>query len=74
MFNTLRLDWNRWYIADYIFNSMGKSNKDITPLLAHWSYVFLALTHRNEVTWKDMFVFWFKLHWMKFVHKGPIDK
>ena len=28
---------------------MGKCKKDITPLLTHWSYVFLALTHRNGV-------------------------
>ena len=25
---------------------MGWCNKDVTPLLTHWSYVFLALTHR----------------------------
>ena len=25
---------------------MGKCKKDVTPLLTHWSYVFLALTHR----------------------------
>ena len=26
--------------------SMGKYKKDVTPLLTHWSYVILALTHR----------------------------
>ena len=26
--------------------SMGKCKKDVTPSLTHWSYVFLALTHR----------------------------
>ena len=26
---------------------MGVSKKDVTPLLTHWSYVFLALTHQN---------------------------
>ena len=26
---------------------MGLSKKDITPLLMHWSYIFLALTHQN---------------------------
>ena len=26
--------------------SMGKCKKDVTPLLTHWSYVFLALTRR----------------------------
>ena len=25
---------------------MGKCKKDVTPLLTHWSYVFLAPTHR----------------------------
>ena len=27
---------------------MGLCKKDITPLLTHWSYVFLALTHRYD--------------------------
>ena len=27
--------------------SMGWYKKDVTQLLKHWSYVFLALTHRN---------------------------
>ena len=31
--------------SDYI--SMGWCKKDVTPLLTHWSYVFLALTHPN---------------------------
>ena len=26
---------------------MGYLKKNITPLLTHWSYVFLAPTHRN---------------------------
>ena len=29
--------------------SIGQCKKDITPLLMHWSYVFLALTHQNVV-------------------------
>ena len=28
--------------------SMGYCKKDITPLLSHWSYVFLALTHQHK--------------------------
>ena len=28
-----------------VFVSMGECKKDVTPLLTHWSYVFLALTH-----------------------------
>ena len=27
--------------------SMGSCQKDTTPLLTHWSYVFLAVTPRN---------------------------
>ena len=30
---------------------MGSYKKDVTPLLMHWSYVFLALTHRNVLFW-----------------------
>ena len=30
--------------------SMGLCKKDVTPLLTHWSYIFLALTHRYGVT------------------------
>ena len=26
---------------------MGECKKDITPLLTHWSYIFLALTHQR---------------------------
>ena len=29
--------------------SMGYYKKDVTPLLTHWSYVFLALTHRYKI-------------------------
>ena len=29
---------------EHWFESMGQSKKDVTPVLAHWSYVFLALT------------------------------
>ena len=32
--------------------SMGQCKKDITPLLTHWSNVFLALTHRYWIAWK----------------------
>ena len=28
--------------------STGCCKKDVTPLLTHWSYIFLALTHRFE--------------------------
>ena len=29
---------------------MGECKKDITPLLTHWSYVFLASTHRYDLS------------------------
>ena len=35
--------WNSFH------KSMGEFKKDITPLLMPWSYVFLALTHRNDL-------------------------
>ena len=41
-----RIDWLCTY-----FNTkrphilMGQCKKDVTPLLMHWSYIFLALTH-----------------------------
>ena len=28
---------------------MGQCKKDVTPLLTHWSYIFLALTHRYDI-------------------------
>ena len=30
---------------------MGWCKKDVTPLLTHWSYIFLALTHRYYNYW-----------------------
>ena len=38
--------WSREKTAHKI--SMGQCKKDVTPLLTHWSYVFLALTHRSN--------------------------
>ena len=32
--------------------SMGYCKKDVTPLLTHWSYIFLALTHRYGIYFK----------------------
>ena len=36
--------WSLWLSANTI--SMANCKKDLTPLLTHWSLVFLALTHR----------------------------
>ena len=37
-------------IHDELMISMGQCKKDVTPLLTHWSYVILALTHRYITT------------------------
>ena len=34
--------------------SMGKCKKDVTPLLTHWSYVFLAINHRIRYSSKSL--------------------
>ena len=31
----------------YLQYSMGQCKRDVTPLLTHWCYVFLALTHQS---------------------------
>ena len=36
--------WQRWNLQ-----SKGERKKDVTPLLTHWSYIFLALTHGNDL-------------------------
>ena len=36
--------WNKFSTTGLI--SMGYCNKDVTLLLMHWSYIFLALTYR----------------------------
>ena len=50
------IDWllSLWIVIYKNINSditsMGKCKKDITPLLVHWSHVFLALTHRHDIS------------------------
>ena len=45
--------WFSWWLvassarSHCLNKSMGWCKKDITPLLTHWSYAFLAITHRN---------------------------
>ena len=37
---------------------MGYCKKDVTPVLYHWSYIFLALTHQyihSETLWDILF-------------------
>ena len=45
--------------------SMGKYKKDVTPLLTHWSFVFLALNHRcvDSCTATMWLCFFFELLW-----------
>ena len=38
-------DNSRFSVNESIHIPMGQHKKDVTPLLTHWSYVFLALTH-----------------------------
>ena len=40
--------------ASICFISMGWYKKDVTPLLTHWSYVFLALTHWYNSIWSNI--------------------
>ena len=55
------ISFNLW-VRDFVFLNfhctellktkmiwMGQCKKDVTPLLAHWSYIFLALTHRYDI-------------------------
>ena len=49
-------DWHTVFIhagnglasSQFLNRSIGQCKKDITPLLTHWSYVFLTLTHRDD--------------------------
>ena len=36
-------DWQLFWLS---FEHWGKCKKIVTPLLTHWSYIFLALTHQ----------------------------
>ena len=40
---------NQIFSLDHENLSMGLCKKDKTPLLTHWSFVFLALTHQYAV-------------------------
>ena len=40
-------DWSLWVIP------MGVCKKDVTPLLTHWNYAFLALNHRYNLSRED---------------------
>ena len=38
-----------FHLPNYVL-SMGSCKKDVTPLLTHWSYVILGLTHRCHLS------------------------
>ena len=49
---TSQQDWERHYNNYHSVTCYhGYCKKDVTPFLTHWSYFFLALTHRYEVVW-----------------------
>ena len=54
-FGSLFTDCSTSQSGESVNRSMGWCNKDITPLLTHWSYVFLALTHRDDIPLKSRF-------------------
>ena len=58
-FSKIISQWNhmKYPIAHPIGHDInGLVKKDVTPLLTHWSYVFLALTHRCVIS-KSRFIF-----------------
>ena len=53
----LYINFLLYCIALGTFESMVWCKTDVTPSLTHWSYVFLALTHRN-----DIYIFYYFLY------------
>ena len=47
---------------------MGQCKKDITPVLTHWSYIFLALTHQYTESIK-----WQNKHFFPFSESGLVQ-
>ena len=44
--SVIGLDLEEVMLLSFSFIWMSQCKKDVTPLLTHWSYIFLALTHR----------------------------
>ena len=42
--------WQNLFLLKFYSNWRGLCKKDVTPLLTHWSYVFLALTHLISIS------------------------
>ena len=53
---------SHWWLEHWLGTliSMALCKKDLTPLLMHWSYVFLALSHRYTFLWMHSFYIWHK--------------
>ena len=49
-FNAKKMLSYQYRIPIIKIKSMGLCKKDVTPLLAHWSYIFLALIHQDGLT------------------------
>ena len=43
--------------------SMAQYKTAVTPLLTHWSYCSLALSHRSAVPVEESWIIWIKLDW-----------
>ena len=41
-------DWVEWWTDTVWSHRWVSARKNVTPVLTHWSYVFLALTHRHD--------------------------
>ena len=58
---------------------MGYCKKDVTPLLTHWSYIFLALTHRYDLYLEKILLYYISImivlilsgHKFAHCHDGP---
>ena len=65
----LLLPHSTWYVI-----SMGYCKKDVTPLLKHWSYVFLALAHRycTMLHQKSTAHIVYKLNLFRYISTGAV--
>ena len=54
-------------VSHHWFRLMGYCKKDVTPVLTHWSYVFLALTYRDDCYWTDQDLLCYSFKNWKFV-------
>ena len=48
IFHHIHMYWNDILLPSMDMISMRQCKKDVTPLLMHWIYIFLVLTHRYD--------------------------